>query len=95
MIQLTRVGVRVLVLGGVAAPHLPADHAHTEVHPRVTEDETLFTALRLPGGIVDLREMRTLARRHWSSKDALQRKTDGGSESHAPSYHAYALATFG
>ena len=45
MTGLARVPARVPIGGGVAAPDLPAGHAHPQVHPRAADRQTLLAAL--------------------------------------------------
>jgi hypothetical protein len=47
----------VLVLRRIAAPHVPADHAHPQVNPGVAHFHALFADMRAGGGELDLIQM--------------------------------------
>ena len=48
---------RVLVLGRIAAADMPADHAQTQMYPRVADLYTLFADVRVSSLDFDLIEM--------------------------------------
>jgi hypothetical protein len=48
---------RVLVLGAVAAAHVPAAHAEPQVNPLVADPEAILTPVRASRDFVDLIEM--------------------------------------
>ena len=58
---LVGVAAGVLVLGGVAAQHLPVGHAHAQVHPGVAQVQAGLTPGRGRGDLVDLVDRGTSA----------------------------------
>jgi len=60
MFGLMKMFGRVLVFGGVAAAHVPADHAKAKVNPLVARLQALFAAVGVGPNILDLIEMGTV-----------------------------------
>jgi len=54
---LTKMCGRVLVLGAVAAAHMPAGHAEAQVHPLVADLKAILTTVPASRDFVDLIEM--------------------------------------
>lgn len=52
---------RMFVLGGIAAPHMPAFEAEPQMDPVISGFNAIFTDMRLCAGVGDLVEMSTLS----------------------------------
>jgi hypothetical protein len=70
----------VLVLRGVAAPHLPIGHTHSQVNPGVAKIKTLLTTCREWRDVVDL--IKVGARHRGLAAYPLEGKPDALQQSH-------------
>ena len=69
MFRRVKVFSRVFILGGVAAPHMPARETQPQVHPCIPHFETLLAALLIGVFYSNLIEMHAPFR-HFTSPDA-------------------------
>jgi hypothetical protein len=57
MVDVMEVFGGVFVLGGIAATHKAARHAHAQVNPRIADLHAIFTDVRIGRGDFDLIQM--------------------------------------